>query len=191
MKNYFILHGSFGSPSGNWFPWLAGEIEKTKPSDMEESICYLPHMPTGVGLQNYENWELVFKAYLDSGLISNETTIFAHSIAPVFLCKFLIKHNIHVKRLVFVCGFNNYFIDGADNYNEVNKTMFLENGVEKIKNLCDDIVCIYSDNDPYVKFEAEKDFANIVSHKQIIIENGGHLNAETGFKEFPLLKDFI
>lgn len=22
MENYFIIHGSFGSPFGNWFSWL-------------------------------------------------------------------------------------------------------------------------------------------------------------------------
>lgn len=22
MKNYFIIHGSFGSSGENWFPWL-------------------------------------------------------------------------------------------------------------------------------------------------------------------------
>ena len=68
--------------------------------------------------------------------------------------------------------------------------MFCE-GIEKIMNLCDDITCIFSNNDPYVKFDAEKEFADKVSHRQIIIENGGHLNAESGYKSFPLLKDFI
>ena len=190
MKNYFIIHGSFGSPYSNWLPWLSAEIEKTKPNLQEESICYVPQFPTGVGFQNYENWKNVLKTYANVGLVNAETTIFAHSIAPVFVCKFLIENNIKVKKLVFVCGFNNYFGVSPD-YDEVNKTMFLEKGIEKIKVLCDYITCIYSNNDPYVKFEAEKDFASIVSHKQIIIENGGHLNAETGFKEFPLLKDFI
>ena len=190
MKNYFVIHGSFGSQYSNWFPWLFAEIEKTKTNKKEEPICYVPQFPTGVGFQNFDNWEKVLMTFVNAGLISEETTFFAHSIAPAFVCKFLIKNNIKVKKLVFICGFNNYFGVNAD-YDEVNKTMYLQNGIEKIKNLCDDITCIYSDNDPYVKFDAEKDFAEKVSHKQIIIENGGHLNASSGYKEFPLLKEFI
>lgn len=189
MKNYFLIHGSFSSPYANWFPWLASEIERTKEKDKEESICYVPQMPTGVGLQNYESWKTVLNVYAKLGLIGAETIIFAHSIAPVFVCKFLIENKIKVDRLVFVCGFNNYFGVSKD-YDEVNKSMFLDN-IEDIKNYCDDIICLYSDNDPYVKFDAEKDFADKVSTKKIIINNGGHLNKASGFEEFPLLKDFI
>ena len=89
-----------------------------------------------------------------------------------------------------MCGFNNYFIDGADNYNYVNETMFCKN-LEKIKNLCNDIVCFYSDNDPYVSFEEEDNFAKLVANRKIIVENGGHLNAESGFDKFPELLKFI
>ena len=28
MSNYFIIHGSFGSPFGNWFPYLRKEIDR-------------------------------------------------------------------------------------------------------------------------------------------------------------------
>ena len=128
-------------------------------------------------------------AYVNAGLISEETTFFAHSIAPAFVCKFLIKNKIKVKRLVFVCGFNNYF-GVSEEYDEVNKTMFSES-IEKIKDLCDDVVCLYSDNDSYVKFVDEKDFADKVSHKQIVIKNGGHLNKASGYEEFHELKEFI
>lgn len=189
MKNYFILHGSFGSPFSNWIPWLFDEIEKTKPESQEEPICYAPQFPTGVGRQNFENWQSILNNYKNLEILSEETTIFAHSIAPAFICKYLIKNNIKVKRLIFVCGFNNYF-GVSPEYDEVNKTMF-ESGLEKIKDLCNDIVCIYSDNDPYVKMQAEKDFADMVSHRQILVERGGHLNKGSGYSDFPLLKEFI
>ncbi len=190
MKNYFLIHGSFGSPFSNWLPWLASEIENMKIASKEEPIFYAPQFPTGVGFQNYENWKTVLNAYHKAGLIGEDTTFFAHSIAPVFVCKYLIENQIKVKRLVFVCGFNNYF-GVSEDYDEVNKTMFIEKGLEKIKDLCNDIVCFYADNDPYVKFEAEKKFADAVSHIQIVIKNGGHLNKASGFEKFHELKEFI
>lgn len=189
MKNYFIIHGSFGSPFGNWFPWLAQEIEKTKLNEMEESICYVPQFPTGLDKQNYVNWEKVLNAYVDAGIITENTTIFAHSIAPAFVCKFLILNRIKVKKLVFVCGFNNYF-GVSEDYDYVNQTMFIDN-IENVKNYCSDIICFYSNNDPYVSFNAEKDFAVKVSNKQIVIDGGGHLNKDAGYVEFPQLLNFI
>ena len=35
-----------------------------------------------------------------------------------------------------------------------------EENFEDIKEYCNDIICYYSDNDPYVKFEVEKSFAD-------------------------------
>lgn len=196
MKNYFIIHGSFSGPYNNWFPWLAGEIEKTKTDNREEPICYVPQFPTGVGFQNFDNWEKVLMCYVDAGLINEETTIFAHSIAPIFVCKFLIKHKIKVKRLVFVAGFNNYFgINEA--YDNVNGSMYIPNiarggvSLSDIKNYASDIVAIYSNNDPYVKFEVEKEFADVVTTNQIIVENGGHLNTSFGYSKFGLLLKFV
>ena len=63
--------------------------------------------------------------------------------------------------------------------------------IEKVKKYANEIVCIYSNNDPYVAYEAEKDFADKVSTKQIMIENGGHLNMASGFDKFPQLLEFI
>lgn len=183
MSNYLIIHGSFGSPFANWFPYLRREIEKR---DLE---VYTPDLPTGVGYQNYENWSNILKGYIDSRIINENTVIFAHSIAPIFICKFLCENKIKVKRLVFVCGFNNYLGINAE-YDAVNKSMYF-NSLVDIKNYCDDIVCFYSDNDPYVKYEAEKEFADTITNKQIIIKDGGHLNSESGYTEFEELLKYL
>lgn len=179
MNNYIILHGSFGSKDGNWFPWLKKELES------RNYKVDVPQMPVGVGNQNYDNWE----KELNKLLVNENTTIIAHSIAPVFVCKYLINNKIKVKKLIFVCGFNNYL--GIDpDFDAVNEPMFLNN-LDSIKQYCDDIVCYYSDNDPYVKYDVEKSFADLVSNEQHIIKNGGHINAESGYTEFKEILEVL
>ena len=182
-NNYLLIHGSFGSPFVNWFPYLRKEIEN---KNLE---VYTPDFPTGVGYQNYENWSKLLKTYVDANIINENTIIFAHSIAPIFICKFLVENKIKVKRLVLVCGFNNYL--GIDkDYDAVNESMYFDN-LSDIKNYCDDIVCFYSDNDPYVKYEAEKEFADTITDNHIMISGGGHLNSESGYAEFTELLKYV
>ena len=172
MEKYIIIHGSFGSKDGNWFPWLKNKLEK------DNKDVVVPQMPVGVGNQNFENWSKVLNEFN----INENTTIIAHSIAPIFVCKYLITNKIKVKKLVFVCGFNNYLGIDSD-FDAVNEPMFIDN-FEDVKEYCNDIICYYSDNDPYVKFEVEKSFADTVSNEQYVIKNGGHINAESGYTEF-------
>ena len=178
-NNYLLVHGSFGSPFSNWIPWLRSELEK------ENLEVYTPDFPTGVGYQNYDNWSRLLKTYVDAGIINENTIVYAHSIAPIFMCKFLTYNKIKVKRLVFVCGFNNY-LGINEEYDSVNKSMYFNN-LEDIKKYCDEIICYYSDNDPYVKYEVEKEFADTISTDQYCIHNGGHLNAESNYIEFKEL----
>lgn len=182
-SNYLLVHGSFGSPFSNWIPYLRKEIE------YKNLEVYTPDFPTGVGYQNYENWSKLLKTYVDANIINENTIIFAHSIAPIFICKFLVENKIRVKRLVLVCGFNNYL--GIDkDYDTVNESMYFNN-LSDIKNYCSDIVCFYSDNDPYVKYEAEKEFADTITDNHIMISGGGHLNSESGYTEFAELLKYV
>ena len=182
-NNYLLVHGSFGNPFSNWIPYLRKEISN---KNLE---VYTPDFPTGVGYQNYENWSRLLKTYVEANIINENTIIFAHSIAPIFICKFLVENKIKVKRLVFVCGFNNYL--GIDkDYDAVNESMYFDN-LTDVKNYCDDIVCFYSDNDPYVKYGAEKEFADAITKNQIMISGGGHLNSESGYTEFPKLLKYL
>lgn len=176
---YLIIHGSFGSKDGNWFPWLKEKLEEKS----EEVI--LPQMPVGVGKQNFDSWAAV----LDKLNIDEQTIIIAHSIAPVFVCKYLIARKQKVAKLVFVCGFNNY-LGINEEFDTVNQPMFTDE-LAKIKDYCNDITCFYPDNDPYVPLAVEKEFADTLTKKQIIIHNGGHLNAESGYTKFEELLENI
>ena len=182
-ENYFIIHGSFGSPFGNWFSWLQDFI------GAEGKEVYVPHFPIGVGYQNFENWSKLLKTYLDLGLINENTTIIAHSSAPVFISKFLIHNNIKVKKLIFVCGFNNYTIGDPD-YDAVNYPMYLDN-LSEVKQYANEIICFYSDNDPYVKYEAEKEFADSVATEQILMPGAGHINSESGYDIFEDIVSYL
>ncbi len=179
MEKYIILHGSFGSNEGNWFPWLKNELQA------KGKQVFVPQMPIGIKKQNYKSWS----NELDKLAIDKNTIIIAHSIAPVFVCKYLINNKTKVKKLIFVCGFNNYLGINPD-YDAVNESMFFDN-LEDIKEYCNDIICFYSDNDPYVNYDAEKQFADKITDKQFVIKGGGHINSETGFDKFEELLNYI
>lgn len=175
MENYLIIHGSFGSSEGNWFPWLKEQLEK------DNKKVLVPQMPVGIDKQNFDSWSEV----LNKIDINEFTTIIAHSIAPIFICKYLITNKIKVKKLIFVCGFNNYFGINRD-FDTVNGPMYIDNYTD-IKNYCDNIICYYSDNDPYVKYEVEKEFASSISNKEYVIKGGGHINSESGYISFEAI----
>ncbi len=177
-KNYVIVHGSFGSPFENWFSWIRKEIPEV----------LIPTFPIGVGKQNYENWKLVLECYKKLGYINKTTTLIGHSIAPIFLIHYLLEHQLHVKKLVFISGFNKFSVDEGGEYDTVNASFFCDH-IEKIKDYAEEIVCFYSDNDPYVSYDALKDFATRVSTKEILISDAGHFNTESGYVTFPQLID--
>lgn len=182
--NYLLIHGSFGSPFSNWIPWLRKQIED------KGLTVYTPDFPTGRGYQTYNNWSKLLMTYVESGILNENTIIFAHSIAPVFICQFLVKNKIKVKKLVFVCGCNNYLGISDEEYNIVNKSMFFDN-LADVKNYCNDIICLYSDNDPYFPYDYEKEFADTITDNQIMISGGGHLNNEFGYQEFNELLKYL
>lgn len=126
---------------------------------------------------------------MDLGLINENTIIIGHSIALVFISKFLTENKLKVKKLIFVCGFNNY-LGINEEYDAVNKTMYFDD-LEDAKQYANEIICFSSDNDPYVKYEVEKDFANKIATEQILIPNSGHINSESGYDTFEDIVNYI
>ena len=172
MKNFFIIHGSFGNSEEHYLPWLSKELEKEG-----EVVCL--DFPIGVGVQCYESWANMLNDHKHK--INSETVFVGRSIGPIFAIKYIIENNLNIDKLVSVSGFNNYSVDGGD-YDSVNKSMFVDDLAE-FKNHCKQTLCVISENDPYVDFAALKEFADTISNQTTNIKNGGHFNADSGYGE--------
>ena len=61
----------------------------------------------------------------------------------------------------------------------------------KIKNNIDKIIAINSDNDPHVPYWQAEEIEKRFGAKLIKVQNGGHLNEKTGYKEFPLVLETV
>ena len=72
----------------------------------------------------------------------------------------------------------------------VNKSMYFDN-LQNIKQYANEIICFYSDNDPYVKYEVEKDFADKIATDQICLQNAGHINSESGYDTFEEIVSYL
>jgi predicted alpha/beta hydrolase family esterase len=179
---FVILHGTMGSPEGNWFPWLAEELEKLGHKTIR------PKLPTPEG-QNPDNWVRVIKQSVESLGGPDEETIFvAHSMSPLAVCQYLESIDKKIKACFFVSGFAQQ-IDNEEPFKSLIQPFVdkLPNW-EQVKKACSNIRYFVGDNDPYVSINVAKDFAKKCRAKEfIIIPKGGHLNEEFGFTKFPQL----
>lgn len=179
MKNYFLIHGSFGNSKEHYFPWLQEKLGK------ENVICV--DFPIGVNAQSFEAWSQTLDKYKNQ--ITEDSIFIGRSIAPIFIIKYLLKNNLKINTLYSISGFKK-LTTGSEDYDTVNKTFFMEN-VCDFKNICKNIVCIISKNDPYVPYSTLEEFANELDAQVHLIENGGHFNNESGYNTFEYLLNLV
>ena len=97
MYDYVIIHGSYGTPFENWFPWLFNKL-----SEQGKNVL-APQFPCGSDIQNYSNWCKVMNAY--KGYIGKDTSFIGHSLAPAFIIDYLLDNSLSVKNLYFAAPF--------------------------------------------------------------------------------------
>lgn len=180
MNNYFLIHGSYGNPYKNWFPWLKKELGKRKLN------CLVPNFPSPYK-QDYGSWQEVLKSYVKIGCITENTIFVTHSLGGIFLVKFLIENKIKVKKIIGVAGFNNLkFEDDMKLYES-----FYRESISLAKEHCKERICIYSNNDSYVPLSEAEKFAEEIDAEKVLIPNAGHFNEKAGYKEFKEILKYI
>ncbi|UCD03689.1 MAG: serine hydrolase family protein [Candidatus Woesearchaeota archaeon] len=174
MRTVFIIHGAYGNPGENWFPWLKEKLEKLGCN------VYVPKFPTPEG-QTLENWMKVFKDY--KKYLNEDTIVVGHSLGPVFLLRVIEKLDKPIKAAFFVASVARQL--GIPRFDKINKT-FLDKGFDwdKIKQNCKRFYVYNSDNDPYVPLVLGKELAEKLDADLIVIKGAGHFNEKTGYTEF-------
>lgn len=184
MNRYYIIHGAYGKPFENWFLWL----EETLTEEGKEVIA--PQFPTPKG-QNYENWKRILESYEKANLIDEDTIFIAHSMAPIFICKFLIEKKLKIKGIISVAGANG-FKTGNKELDTLNESFFMEKQeLEQIGEYIQFAYCFYSDNDPYISEDKLEEFSDILGAEKNKIKGAGHFNLKAGYIKFPEILEVI
>ncbi len=177
MIKIFLIHGAFGNPEENWFPWLKQRLEELN------CKVIIPTFPTPEN-QSLENWNKIFAEYENQ--IDENTIFVGHSLASAFLLSVLERIDVVIKGSFFISGFLKLL--GNETFDSINKT-FVDKifDWQKIKQNCKQFFIYHSNNDPYVPIGCANELANKLNIKPKIIKNAGHFNEKAGYLEFEEL----
>lgn len=92
MVKLFIIHGAYGHPGENWFPWLRKELETLG------FQVFVPRFPTPEN-QTLDSWMKVFSQYK----LDEETILVGHSLGVPFILSLVEKFK--VRACFLVAGF--------------------------------------------------------------------------------------
>ncbi|MBD3366230.1 hypothetical protein GF360_02680 [candidate division WWE3 bacterium] len=176
MKKAFLIHGAYGNPQENWFPWLKEKLEQ------HNYKVITPTFPTPEN-QTLKNWNDVFDKYKEQ--LDEETILIGHSLGCPYILNVLQDIDKKVKAAYLVAAFHKALGHSID---EINET-FVEKDFDwsAIKRNCENIVMFSSDNDPYIPMEVSEELAQNLDADFNVVADGGHLNSTAGYTEFEEL----
>lgn len=176
-----VLHGAYGGPDTNWFPWLHAALEA-------EGIEVLrPRLPTPQG-QSLETWLDAYDVAVERLPVAL-TILVGHSLGAAFALRLVERAVEPVAGLFLAAGFVGAL--GLPDYDTINHSFFVDPfdwaGIRERKGrVCR---CWAGGNDPYVPLPRSQSVADCLGATLDVVPDGGHLNGETEFNTFPELRD--
>lgn len=177
--NVLILHGIDGYAGIHWQAWLYDALEK------KGYRVFMPDLPN-THHPDRKEWLKTVTSY--ATLVAPESLILVgHSLGVTSMLDFLENTKKKVRAAVSVSGI-------AEDYgSELNSYFLREKHIDftKVREHVEKAAVFYGDNDPYVPQETLKYVADGLGITPIVIPNGGHLNTDAGYTQFPQLLEII
>ncbi len=174
-----IIYGTDCNETTAWIPWLNNELQRRSIN------VVIPNLPTPKN-QTYMNWQNV----VDKIRINEDDVIVSWSTGAIFSVRYLYEKKLQINKLICISGFNNY-IGNVPEVDNINKDYFMQD-ISVARNIAKRIICIKSNNDPFISQQALSEFSEELDAKLINITNGGHFNSNAGYTKFEeLLKQIF
>jgi uncharacterized protein len=186
MYNFVIVHGTYGSPFENWFPWLYNQL-----TTLGYSVL-VPQLPTPE-FQSYDNWVKVLATYAD--YFDENTTFIGHSSGAGCIVDYVLEKKIRLKKYVSVSGFyGNIGSTNTVNIDKLNESFWCksEHELATFKSYTQSTIGYISSNDPYISYKQLAHFTEIIGFDSVqLIPNAGHFNTTGGYNIFPQLLNSV
>ena len=184
-KRVFIIHGWDGFPGEGWFPWLKAELE------LRGFSVFLPAMPQP-NAPKIETW-IPFLANL-VGDADQNTFFVGHSIGCQTIIRYLqtLPQGAKIGGAVFVAGWYNLRnLKTEEDKRIAGPWVNTPRDDQKIKQVINKAIAIFSDNDPFVIPANMDSWRNLIGAKIIVEHNKGHFSGSDGITELPSALDSL
>jgi predicted alpha/beta hydrolase family esterase len=193
---FLIIHGSFGSPQGNWFPALKQKLE------LQGQSVLSPQFPVddwqelssqGIDAQTKKqtlsNWLNAFEVEVLPWIGQEKISVVAHSLAPLFVLHALSQCSFKIDVGIFVSPFLK--LERNEKHWQIhsaNKT-FYEHAFDfgELKQKIEHSYVVYSFDDPYVPVDQAVQFADKLKSSLVPVYGAKHLSSEFPGNDFPLI----
>lgn len=189
MSNIFIIHGSYGYPGENWFPWL-----KTKLEELGHRV-FVPkfQVPKGedpkYGGHNLSKWFATMNEYKQ--YINENTTLIGHSRGCIFIFRLLEQLQTPVKAVFLVGPWISRWSKptGWKNVDSFHETPFQWQQIRKNSNYFE----IYQSTNDEIPVTEGTEVARSLGGTLQLVKNAGHFNIarDPKYKTFELLLENI
>ena len=176
-KRVIIIHGTEGSPTEGWFPWLRSKVKSLG----AEAVS--PALPTPEG-QSLESWKREFNRQIgDLGL--NDILV-GHSIGASFALRLVGGVSQPITGLFTAAGVTQRI--GHQKYDPL-LASFVDEPFEwaTIKQHARTFHAYHGEKDNLVPLAQGREIADGLGVKLQVIKDEGHFSGDDGFTEFPQL----
>jgi len=189
---FIIIHGAYGSPEENWFPYIKEELE-----NLGQKVI-IPQFPVDdwdeamkVGKkykfkQGLKPWLETFEKEVLPQIKGEDKLCFiGHSLGCVFILHVVEKYKLNLDCAIFVSPFLEKL--GMWEFDVPNKSFYKTDfDLEELRKRIPLSYKIHSDNDPYVKASFSDNFAKLLDSNLILIKGGKHISSGANIRQLPI-----